>query len=68
MPDVVMLSVVSALLCPMIAVSFRSKIIARNTYLPVMLSCLVVVLLVIGDLAVPMYYTLTYTEDIPPIR
>ncbi|XP_076248557.1 adenylyl cyclase X D [Calliopsis andreniformis] len=68
MPDVVVLSVVSALLCPVIAVSFRSRIIAKNTYLPVMLSCLIVVLLLIGDLAVPLYYTLTYTEDIPPIR
>lgn len=67
-PDVVVCSVVSALLCPMIALSFRSKIIARNTYLPVMLSCLIVVLLVIGDLAVPLYYTLVYTDDIPPIR
>ncbi|CAK9829019.1 Adenylyl cyclase X E [Anthophora retusa] len=67
-PDVVVCSVVSALLCPVIALSFRSKIIARNTYLPVMLSCLIVVLLVIGDLAVPLYYTLMYTDDIPPIR
>ena len=68
LPDVVVLSVVSALLCPVIAFSFRSKIIARNSYLAVMLSCLIVVLLVIGDLAVPLYYTLSYTEDIPPIR
>ncbi|KOC63427.1 Adenylate cyclase type 2 [Habropoda laboriosa] len=67
-PDVVVCSVVSALLCPVIALSFRSKIIARNTYLPVMLSCLIVVLLVIGDLAVPLYYTLMYTDNIPPIR
>ncbi|KAG7189766.1 hypothetical protein KM043_017430 [Ampulex compressa] len=68
LPDVVVYSVVGALLCPVIALSFRSKIIARNTYLPVMLSCLIVVLLVIGDLAIPLYYTVTYTEDIPPIR
>lgn len=68
MPDVVVHSVGSALLCPVIALSFRSKIIAKNNYMPVMLSCLIVVLLVIGDLAVPLYYTLTYTEDIPPIR
>lgn len=68
LPDVVVYSVVGALLCPVIALSFRSKIIARNSYLPVMLSCLIVALLVIGDLAVPLYYTLTYTEDVPPIR
>ncbi|XP_012165512.2 adenylate cyclase type 2 isoform X1 [Bombus affinis] len=67
-PDVVICSLVSALLCPLIAISFRSKIIARNTYLPVMLSCLIVVLLVVGDLAVPLYYTLLYNDDIPPIR
>lgn len=67
-PDVVVCIVGSALLCPVIALSFRSKIIAKNTYLPVMLSCLIVVLLVIGDLAVPMYYTLPDTEGIPPIR
>ncbi|XP_076623646.1 adenylyl cyclase X D [Colletes latitarsis] len=67
-PDVIVHSVGSALLCPVIAVSFRLKIIAENTYMPVMLSCLIVVLLVIGDLAVPLYYTLAYTEDLPPIR
>ncbi|KZC04796.1 Adenylate cyclase type 2, partial [Dufourea novaeangliae] len=67
-PDVVVCIVGSALLCPVIALSFRSKLIARNNYLPVMLSCLIVVLLVVGDLAVPMYYTLTYTDVIPPIR
>ncbi|XP_043587337.1 adenylate cyclase type 2 isoform X2 [Bombus pyrosoma] len=67
-PDVVICSLVSALLCPLIAISFRSKIIARNTYLPVMLSCLIVVLLVVGDLAVPLYYTLLFNDDIPPIR
>lgn len=67
-PDVVMYSVVGALLCPVIALSFRSKIIARNNYLPVMLSCLIVMLLVIGDLAVPLYYTLTRSEDAPRIR
>ncbi|XP_043498568.1 adenylate cyclase type 2-like isoform X2 [Polistes fuscatus] len=67
-PDVIVHSIIGALLCPTIALSFRSKIIARNTYLPVMLSCLVITLLVIGDLMVPLYYTLLYTEDIPPIR
>ncbi|KAF7380246.1 hypothetical protein HZH66_014601 [Vespula vulgaris] len=67
-PDVIVHSIIGALLCPTIALSFRSKIIARNTYLPVLLSCLVVTLLVIGDLMVPLYYTLVYTEDIAPIR
>nr|XP_033340223.1 adenylyl cyclase X E-like isoform X1 [Megalopta genalis] len=66
-PDVVVCIVGSALLCPVIALSFRSKIIAKNSYMPVMLSCLIVILLVVGDLAVPIYYTLTYTED-KPIR
>ncbi|OAD53432.1 Adenylate cyclase type 2, partial [Eufriesea mexicana] len=65
-PDVVVYSIVSALLCPVIALSFRSEIITRNTYLPVMLSCLIVVLLVIGDLAVPLYYA--HSDNIPPIR
>ncbi|EZA60062.1 Adenylate cyclase type, partial [Ooceraea biroi] len=69
LPDLVVYCIVGALLCPVIALSFRSKIIAKNTYLPVMLSWLIVVLLVIGDLAVPLYYTLTYTsEGMPPIR
>ncbi|XP_035736454.1 adenylate cyclase type 2-like isoform X3 [Vespa mandarinia] len=67
-PDVIVHSIIGALLCPTIALSFRSKIIAKNTYLPVLLSCLVVTLLVIGDLMVPLYYTLAYTEDIAPIR
>ncbi|XP_032663466.1 adenylate cyclase type 2-like isoform X2 [Odontomachus brunneus] len=63
LPDVVVYCTVGALLCPVIALSFRSKIIAKNTYLPVMLSCLIVVLLVIGDLAIPLFYTLA--ENIP---
>ncbi|CAD1477097.1 unnamed protein product [Heterotrigona itama] len=66
-PDVVS-TLMSALLCPIIALLFKSKIIARDTYLPVMLSCLIVVLLVVGDLAVPLYYTILYNDDIPPIR
>ncbi|XP_017887885.1 adenylate cyclase type 2 isoform X2 [Ceratina calcarata] len=65
--DVVVYSIVSALLCPVIALSFRSKIIAKNSYMSVMLSCLIVVLLVTADLIVPMYYTLMYTDEIPPI-
>jgi adenylate cyclase len=68
LPDLVVYCVVGALLCPVIALSFRSRIIAKNTYLPVMLSWLIVVLLVIGDLAVPLYYTFTCTEGTPPIR
>ncbi|KAK2578827.1 hypothetical protein KPH14_002444 [Odynerus spinipes] len=67
-PDVIVHSIMGALLCPTIALSFRSKIIARNTYLPVILSCIVVMVLVIGDLIVPLYHTLGYTEDVPPIR
>ncbi|KAK9300855.1 hypothetical protein QLX08_006566 [Tetragonisca angustula] len=66
-PDVVN-TLMSALLCPIIALLFKSKIFSRNTYLPVMLSCLIVVLLVVGDLAVPLYYTILYNDDIPPIR
>ncbi|XP_043514162.1 adenylate cyclase type 2-like isoform X2 [Frieseomelitta varia] len=66
-PDVVN-TLMSALLCPIIALLFKSKIVARNTYLPVMLSCLIVVLLVVGDLAVPLYYTILYNDDVPPIR
>lgn len=63
LPDVVVYCVIGALLCPVIALSFRSRMIAKNTYLPVMLSCLIVALLVIGDLAIPLFYT--YNEDIP---
>ncbi|XP_043784053.1 adenylyl cyclase X E-like isoform X2 [Apis laboriosa] len=66
-PDVVISTLVSALFCPVIALSFKSKIIIRNTYLSVILSCLIVVLLAIGDLAVPFYYTL-YNDEAPPIR
>nr|XP_012138136.1 PREDICTED: adenylate cyclase type 2-like isoform X2 [Megachile rotundata] len=67
-PDVVVCSVMSALLCPVIALSFRSKLISRNNYLSVILSCLIVMLLVIGDLAVPLYYTLVSNGDVSPIR
>ncbi|GAB1865684.1 adenylate cyclase [Camponotus japonicus] len=67
-PDIVVYCIVGALLCPMIALSFRSKIIAKNTYLPIMLSWLIVVLLVAADLAIPLYYTFTCPEGIPPIR
>ncbi|XP_012228247.1 adenylyl cyclase X E-like isoform X2 [Linepithema humile] len=65
--DIVAYCTVGALLCPMIALSFKSKIIARNTYLPIMLSWLIVILLVIGDVAIPLYYTFAY-ENIPSIR
>nr|XP_034176067.1 adenylate cyclase type 2 isoform X2 [Osmia lignaria] len=68
-PDVVVCTVMSALLCPVIALSFRSKIISRNNYLSVILSCMIVVLLVVGDLAVPLYYTFKQADDrLPPIR
>ncbi|XP_014467861.1 PREDICTED: adenylate cyclase type 2-like isoform X2 [Dinoponera quadriceps] len=67
LPDVVVYCIVGALLCPMIALSFRSKIIAKNKYLPVMLSCLIIVLLVVGDLAIPLFYT-SVDNEIPPIR
>ncbi|XP_033224247.1 adenylate cyclase type 2 [Belonocnema kinseyi] len=68
LPDLVTYSLVVALLCPVIALSFRTKLIAKKTYLPVVLSCLIVALLVIGDLAVPFYYTFTCAEDSPAIR
>ncbi|XP_070150500.1 adenylyl cyclase X E [Polyergus mexicanus] len=68
LPDIVVYCIVGSLLCPMIALSFRSKIIAKNTYLPIMLSWLIVVLLVAADLAIPLYYTYAYAEGIPPIR
>ncbi|XP_011152703.1 adenylate cyclase type 2 isoform X2 [Harpegnathos saltator] len=67
LPDVVVYCTIGALLCPVIALSFRSKIIAKNTYLPVMLSCLIVVLLVIGDLAIPLFYNYA-TENATSIR
>lgn len=68
LPDVIIYSLVSALLCPVIALSFRSKLIAKNTHLPVLLSCLIVIILIIGDLAVPLYYTITFKEDTAKIR
>ncbi|XP_012279415.1 adenylate cyclase type 2 isoform X2 [Orussus abietinus] len=68
LPDVLTYSVVGALLCPVIALSFRPKLIAKKTYLPVVLSGLIIGILVIGDLAIPLYYTLTYADDIPAIR
>ncbi|XP_051172100.1 adenylate cyclase type 2-like isoform X3 [Leptopilina boulardi] len=67
-PDVVTYCLVAALLCPVIALSFRTKLIAKKAYLPVVLSCVIVALLVIGDLAVPLYYTFTSAEDGPSIR
>ncbi|XP_043285821.1 adenylate cyclase type 2-like isoform X2 [Venturia canescens] len=68
LPDVVTCSVVGALLFPVIALSFRTKLIARETYLPVVLSFLIIILLVIGDLAVPLWYMMNCTEDTPVIR
>ncbi|XP_034941992.1 adenylate cyclase type 2-like isoform X2 [Chelonus insularis] len=68
LPDVMAWGIMGALLSPVIALSFRSKLITRETYLPVLLSCIIVVLLVLGDLAVPFWYTLNYTEDMRTIR
>ncbi|XP_020296532.1 adenylate cyclase type 2-like isoform X2 [Pseudomyrmex gracilis] len=67
LPDIVAYCIIGALLCPVIALSFRPKIIAKNTYLPVMLSWVIVVLLISGDLAIPLYYSFN-NEGIPPIR
>ncbi|XP_011860163.1 PREDICTED: adenylate cyclase type 2-like isoform X3 [Vollenhovia emeryi] len=64
--DVCSHCIVGALLCPVIALSFRSRHIAKKTYLPVMLSWMITVLLVICDLTIPLYYT--FTEGILPIR
>ncbi|XP_011646135.1 adenylate cyclase type 2-like isoform X2 [Pogonomyrmex barbatus] len=65
--DIVVYCIVGALLCPMIALSFRLRIIAKNTYLPAMLSWMIVILLVVGDLAIPLYY-ITDHENSRPIR
>ncbi|XP_018054428.1 PREDICTED: adenylate cyclase type 2-like isoform X1 [Atta colombica] len=66
--EIVVYCIVGALMCPMIALSFRSRHIAKNTYLPIMLSWMIIVLLVVCDLTIPLFYVFTYTEDIPPIR
>ncbi|XP_074115513.1 adenylyl cyclase X D isoform X2 [Cotesia typhae] len=68
LPDVMTWSIMGAFLCPVIALSFRSKLVARETYIPVILSCVIVVILVLGDLAVPFWYTFSYSEDMPTIR
>jgi len=66
--DIVVYCIVGALLCPVIALSFRSRHIAKNNYLPVMLSWMIIVLLVVCDLTIPLFYVFYYTEGIPPIR
>ncbi|XP_018372265.1 PREDICTED: adenylate cyclase type 4-like isoform X5 [Trachymyrmex cornetzi] len=66
--EIVVYCIVGALMCPMIALSFRSRHIAKNTYLPIMLSWMIIVLLVVCDLTIPLFYVFTYAEDIPPIR
>lgn len=66
--DIVVYCVVGALLCPVIALSFRSRLIAKNIYLPVMLSWMIIVLLVVCDLTIPLYYTFINDEGILPIR
>ncbi|XP_024936436.1 adenylate cyclase type 2 isoform X2 [Cephus cinctus] len=68
LPDLVTYSVLGALLLPVIALSFRPKLIAKKSYVPVLLSCIIVALLVTGDLAVPLYYTVAYSSSIPAIR
>ncbi|XP_057341311.1 adenylate cyclase type 2-like isoform X2 [Microplitis mediator] len=68
LPDVMTWSVMGAFLCPVIALSFRSKLITRESYLPVVLSCVIVVVLILADLAIPFWYTFTYSEAIPAIR
>ncbi|KAK0177619.1 hypothetical protein PV328_001654 [Microctonus aethiopoides] len=68
LPDVVTWGIMGALLCPVIALSFRSKVIVRETYLPIVLSCVIVIVLVIGDLTIPFWYALNYIEDAPAIR
>lgn len=67
MIDVVIWGIMGTLLCPVIALSFKSKIVSRENYRPVVLSCIIVVILVLGDLSVPFWYTTRY-EDAPAIR
>lgn len=66
--DIVVYSIVGALLCPMIALSFRSRQIAKNNYLPVMLSWIIIVLLVVCDLTIPLYYVFNCGENIATLR
>ncbi|XP_044014942.1 adenylate cyclase type 2-like isoform X3 [Aphidius gifuensis] len=66
--DVVIWGIMGALLCPVIALSFRTKLVPRESCRPVILSCIIVVILVIGDLSVPFWYTFTCSEDAPAIR
>lgn len=68
--DVVVYCIVGALLCPVIALSFRSRqmCIAKNNYLPVMLSWIIIVLLVVCDLTIPLYYVFSSNESIPSLR
>ncbi|KAL0099732.1 hypothetical protein PUN28_019858 [Cardiocondyla obscurior] len=66
--DIVVYCIVGALLCPVLALSFRSRHIAKNTYLPVMLSWIIIVLLVICDLTIPVYYASREEEQTQSIR
>ncbi|XP_028045225.1 adenylate cyclase type 2 isoform X2 [Monomorium pharaonis] len=66
--EIVVYCIVGALLCPVIALSFRSRHIAKNNYLPVMLSWMIIVLLVACDLTIPLYYVFNCNENIPRLR
>ncbi|XP_011501439.1 PREDICTED: adenylate cyclase type 2 [Ceratosolen solmsi marchali] len=61
--DLMACGIVNALLFPVIALSFRSQLVLKESYLSVCLSCLIIVLLVIGDLTVVVYYTLTSINE-----
>lgn len=68
LPEVIIHCLEAALLCPVITLSFKFKYFAKRPYLPVVLSCITVVILVTTDLAVPIYYNFMNSEEVPPLR
>ncbi|XP_012259687.2 adenylate cyclase type 2-like isoform X2 [Athalia rosae] len=68
LPDVINHCVVGALLFPLIALSFRPKLIAKDPCVPVFLSCLIVALLVAGDVTMPLYRAASENYNTPAVR
>ncbi|XP_046413493.1 adenylate cyclase type 2 isoform X2 [Neodiprion virginianus] len=68
LPDVITYSVIGVLLCPLITLSCRTKFVAKDPCVPVLLSCLTVALLVIGDVAMPLYRAASQGNNTPAVR
>lgn len=68
LPDAIVYGIIGMLLCPLITLSCRPKFVPKDPCVPVLLSCITVALLVIGDVAMPIYRAASFADNSPAVR